>query len=99
MPKTIDAPSEATLNVRMPAALKHNGDAVLKRNDLSVSQAVRELYEYLEKNQELPDCLASSTETRQQAIARKRALLKSMTGVVAPDVALDEIKAERLARQ
>ncbi|MFQ8869067.1 MAG: type II toxin-antitoxin system RelB/DinJ family antitoxin, partial [Eggerthella lenta] len=45
----------ATLNVRLPEDLKDRGAQVLRREGVSVSDAVRGLYEYMEKEQRLPE--------------------------------------------
>ena len=45
---------EATINARLPESLKRHGSEVLKRNGVSVSAAVRSLFEHLEKSQEIP---------------------------------------------
>lgn len=47
----------AQVNIRMDPALKASGDAVLGRLDLKASDVVRALYEYLVREQELPQGL------------------------------------------
>jgi len=90
----------ATLNVRMPEDLKAGGDAVLARNGKSVSDAVRDLYEYLEENQDLPAFMKNSEAIkREETIQKRRDALKRLTGILPSDINLDEIKQERLVRQ
>ncbi len=87
----------ATLNVRMPEDLKRNGDMVLARAGVSVSDAVRELYRLLEREQTVPAWL---TEGRaEDAFEHRRQLLRSVAGAAAvpSDFDLDDLKRERLA--
>ena len=51
----------ATLNVRLPEDLKDRGAQVLRREGVSVSDAVRGLYEYMEKEQRLPEFINRRT--------------------------------------
>ena len=52
----------ATLNVRLPEDLKDRGAQVLRREGVSVSDAVRGLYEYMEKEQRLPEFIKPANE-------------------------------------
>lgn len=73
-------PSDAVLNIRLPKSLKEHGNQVLSRNGMSVSKAVRRLYEYMEREQTLPDVIADATD-----IGRcndRRRLLREIVGVV-----------------
>ena len=89
----------ATINVRMPASLKTGGEAVLEREGLSVSEAIRRFYEYLEKQQTLPDCVRHSNEDPPSTrITKKRDLLKSLTGILPSDISLEQIRDERLSK-
>lgn len=80
----------ATLNVRMPADLKRRGMQVLDREGVSVSDAVRGTFEHIARTQEVPGYLKDEgAAARREAVARKRALLRSMVGVL-PTEAVDE---------
>ena len=80
----------ATLNVRLPEDLKNRGAQVLKREGVSVSDAVRGLYEYLEKEQRLPEFIKPASENaRREAVERKRSTLRDMV-VVLPSSSCDE---------
>ena len=46
---------DATLNIRLEPTLKQHGAAVLQREGLTVTEAVRALYEYMDEHQEFPD--------------------------------------------
>ena len=90
----------ATLNVRMPEELKAGGDAVLARKGKSVSDAVRDLYAYLEDNQDLPAFMKDDEATKSEELTqRRRAALKRVAGVLPADVDLDSSKQQRLSRQ
>lgn len=86
---------QATLNVRMPEALKRSGDKVLSREGISVSKAVRKLYEYLDEQQEFPDVLDTGREKRKEKIAHRRAAAESMVGILSPDVDFEEVLNKR----
>jgi DNA-damage-inducible protein J len=95
-----EAMQEATMNVRMPLELKQQGDEVLQREKVSVSQAVRGLYEYLRTEQQLPLFLQKEKEDEKARLIKKRqALMREMVGIVPPDIDLGAIKEARLARQ
>lgn len=85
--------SSAVLNIRLPEELKAHGNQVLERNNISVSQIVRNLYEYMEREQAIPEAL----EPKQQdsLCQRRRTLLRTLAGSVnvAPD--FDARKAYR----
>lgn len=87
----------ATLNVRLPEGLKRHGAQVLDRNGLSVSDAVRGLYEYLQDNQCLPDFLQKNESD--SVYEHRRDLARSMTGIISVPEGFDARKAheERLA--
>ncbi|RDB73296.1 hypothetical protein C1875_00105 [Eggerthella lenta] len=75
----------ATLNVRLPEDLKDRGAQVLRREGVSVSDAVRGLYEYMEKEQRLPEFIKPANEdARRSAVERKRSTLRDMAGVLSP---------------
>jgi antitoxin component of RelBE/YafQ-DinJ toxin-antitoxin module len=76
-------PSEATINVRIPASLKEQGDKVLKANHMTITRAVRTLYSFAAHEQKLPDFLSSDDEVAaQQEIERKQALMANLVGVI-----------------
>lgn len=78
----------ATLNVRIPADLKRRGMQVLDREGVSVSDAVRGTFEHIACTQEVPSYLkGEEAKSRNDAIQRKRALLRSMVGVLPNDAA------------
>lgn len=72
--------SDAVLNIRLPKSLKEHGNQVLSRNGVSVSKAVRRLYEYLEREQSLPDIIADDSVTEKNP--DKRHLLREIVGVI-----------------
>ena len=70
----------ATLNVRLPDDLKRRGGQVLARHGISVSDAVRSLYEYLERHQGVPDFMDDGAAGT--IYERRRELARSLVGVV-----------------
>lgn len=80
----------ATLNVRLPEDLKDRGAQVLKREGVSVSDAVRGLYEYMEKEQRLPEFIKPANEdARRAAVERKRSALRDMVGILPASTCAD----------
>ena len=71
---------QATLNVRMDAALKERGDKVLRESGTSTSDAVRALWAEMAATHELPDFLRKASAADEQA-ARKKAALLAFGGV------------------
>ncbi|MEG0683067.1 MAG: type II toxin-antitoxin system RelB/DinJ family antitoxin [Raoultibacter sp.] len=87
----------ATLNVRMSQDLKSSGDKVLAASGVSVSEAVRSLYEYLDREQKIPDFFTEGRPTpRQELFEKRREAVGSMVGILPPDVDFDAAKQERL---
>jgi len=87
----------ATLNVRMPEELKDRGMQVLKREGLSVSDLMRDIFSYLEENQEVPEFAAASKQGMSEAdIAKRRAAMQSLVGILPPDVDVKAARHERL---
>ena len=65
--------------MRLPEDLKDRGAQVLRREGVSVSDAVRGLYEYMEKEQRLPEFIKPANEdARRSAVERKRSTLRDM---------------------
>jgi antitoxin component of RelBE/YafQ-DinJ toxin-antitoxin module len=90
----------ATINVRLPRDLKQGGDRVLKKAGVSPSELIRDLYRYMEREQELPEFSANDRqEAQKDEIERKRRLMRSLVGVLPPDVDFDEMRRARLQRQ
>lgn len=65
----------ATINARLPEALKRHGSEVLKCNGISTSAAIRSLYEHLEQTQAVPEWMQDS---KADVYARRRELAKSL---------------------
>ena len=91
----------ATLNVRMPEDLKRSGDRVLEREGVSVSEAVRRLYRYLEDEQTVPEWLRDGEGGNEDIFERRRRALCQLVGSVElpPDFDLDVVRHERLMRK
>ena len=94
---------DATINIRIPRNLKERGDAVLRRAHISISDALREFYEYLAHEQQLPRFLSEHHFSRDAAMVAKRQQLRALSGIIsqAGEAAVDlkGLKAERLQRQ
>lgn len=92
--------TEATINVRFPGEAKEakrRGDAVLAREGISASHAVRSLYRHLDETQTVP---AWMRPQENDVYEQRRTLMRSLAGVVSVPGDFDarNIKAERLAR-
>lgn len=89
----------STLNIRLQDSLKTHGNQVLEHEGLSVSEAVRKLYEYLEREQRMPDCLMRKSE--QDIYDQRRAALKQFAGCAPLPAGFDanDIRDERLERK
>lgn len=88
--------SDAVLNIRLPKDLKLHGNQVLERNGLSVTQVVRNLYEYMEREQAVPHELeAGSSDALYQ---QRRMLLRKVAGssTCAQSQNTKDIRAERI---
>lgn len=68
-----------TINARLPEDLKLQGNKVLEREGISTTQAIRRLYEYLEKEQKIPDWIADKADD-QSEVERRRRKLRELTG-------------------
>lgn len=55
---------QSVLNVRIDSALKERGDKVLAENGISVSNAVRSLWEELAKTREVPSFIKNLVKLR-----------------------------------
>ena len=91
--------TDAVLNIRLPKELKEHGNQVLKKNNRSISAVVRDLYEYMEREQKIPDCLVRQEEEPVQA--RRRRLLREVAGSVKlpPDFDYDKAREEYLDKK
>ena len=95
-----DSATMATINVRIHSSLKTGAEEVLEREGLSVSDAIRRLYSYLETKQTVPEFLRDSNEnSSREVIEKKRAVLKTLVGVLPHPVFLEQGRDERLERQ
>lgn len=93
--------ASATLNVRLPEPLKNHGTQVLEREGLGPSEAIRALYEYMEREQSVPECI-KQTDT-QDKYATRRELLREFAGCASGNSlpenwTMKDIKDRRLAR-
>ena len=82
-----------TLIKRLPEELKRHGGQVLERYGLSVSEAVRGLYEYLDREQGLPDFL--ETSGHDDPWTEKRVLMRSLVGIAKGKEGFDPVTARR----
>ena len=64
--------TDVMLNVRLDKTLKEHGAQVLERNGLSTTALIRNLFEYMEANQEVPGEIVGGASSRVQA--RRKAL-------------------------
>lgn len=89
-----------TINVRLPEDLKRQGGRVLEQNGVSISQAVRKLFEYLEREQAVPSWMGD-TGYASDAIEARRTKLRSLAGAAAvePDTDSRAIYREHLLQK
>ena len=89
----------STLNIRLLDSLKAHGNQVLEKEGITVSEAVRKLYEYLEREQKMPECLMSNAED--DIYERRRATLKQFAGCapLPSGFTAENVRCERLARK
>ena len=96
----IENDTMATINVRIKSNLKSGGEEVLEREGISVSEAIRRFYSYLETKQSFPEFLRDTDKNdSQKAIEKKRAVLKGLVGVLPHDVSLEKARDRRFERQ
>lgn len=88
--------AQATINVRMNAALKERGDGVLREHGLSTSEAIRALWRQLARTREVPAFLLDTEADRVEAERRrKRSALEGLSRCVASEGAVtDETLAD-----
>lgn len=86
-----------TINVRLPEDLKLRGNKVLEREGVSTTQAIRRLYERLEKEQKIPDWIAGKTNS-QSEVEHRRKKLRELAGCATLPKGFDARSAYR-ARQ
>ncbi len=90
--------ADATLNIRLNKDLKQRGDAVLAREGISTTHAVRMLYQYLAQNQEVPAWVKGSDTEAVYELRRKR--MRELVGIACmpENYDVDDLKRERLSR-
>ncbi len=71
-----------TINARLDASLKRRGGQVLDRCGVSTTEAIRRLYEYLDREQAVPEWMRD-VDGDAAEIERKRRKLRSLAGCVA----------------
>ena len=73
---------EATLNVRMPAALKRGGSRVLQENGMSPTLIVRKLYAYMDREGHIPECFVDAESNENDLRTQRRAIARSVAGSI-----------------
>ncbi|MCL2757652.1 MAG: hypothetical protein FWD43_06205, partial [Coriobacteriia bacterium] len=85
--------------VRMPQDLKRSGETVLAREGMSVTNAIRGLYRYLDARQTIPVFLKDpETDSASERIEEKRSILRGLIGRLPSDSSPEQIRDERLSR-
>lgn len=89
--------TEATLNARLDTTLKKSGNAVLNREGISFSTAVRKLYSWMDENQAVPDWMKDEPADKFQ---KRRDGMRGMLGIVqVPDgYDVEDLRAARLSK-
>ena len=83
----------ATLNTRMPATLKRHGCEVLEHEGIGVSEAIRRLFEYLERFQKMPDELMADAK-EVSPLEGRRAALRGLVASAPLDCSAEEAIAD-----
>lgn len=91
--------ADAVLNIRLPKELKVHGNQVLDRNGKSISQVVRDLYEYMESEQDLPSF--AKKDAACDKYAERRELLKDLqSSIEIPEnIDLKSMRHERIMKR
>lgn len=88
--------SNAVLNIRLPEELKNHGNQVLERNDISVSQVVRDLYRFMEREQEVPS-FAKADAAPDKFENRRKVLQDLKSNIDIPkDFDIKKMRSERI---
>lgn len=66
-----------TLNIRIDDALKERGNRVFARHGISTTTAVRKLYEYADREQDVPEWMIDQEDDVRE---KKRRLLRELVG-------------------
>ena len=90
--------STAMLNVRLDKDLKAEGERILAKHGMTVTEAVRGLYRNLADKDEVPDLCKS--KDRSLSAEQKRERMRELIGIapLAPGEDLVSLRKERLAR-
>lgn len=80
----------------MPDDLKRNGDRILAREGLSVSEGIRKFYEYLESEQKLPDGIMGDEPSQEKIAAQRLAAAESLIGCLPSDINLEDVRYGRI---
>ena len=94
--KGISMSATATLNIRLPEDLKEHGMQVLARENVSVSDLVRSLFQELEETQTLPEFALRNKRAAEGEIRRKREVLRDMVGVLPAETSPEDARLQRL---
>ena len=70
-----------TINARLDESLKRHGGQVLDRSGLSATEAIRRLYQYMEREQQVPAWMLDEADAQAQK-ERKRQRLRQLVGSV-----------------
>ena len=94
------AVQEATINVRINAALKERGDKILRDYGLSTSEVVRLLWDFLAQEHRLPAFLQEVLATKKNDDReRKRKALDGFVGIAASGATLTDEEIDELHLQ
>lgn len=86
------------LNVRIDKNLKREGDSVLAKQGISIAEAIRGLYRYMEETREVPDCCRQESAPITSEDRRRK--MHDLVGIakLSSGEDLDSLKQHRLAR-
>lgn len=88
--------TQTTLNISLDETLEQHGAEVLERENISTSEAVEALFQYMEEHQKFPEDLRDVL-SRKDPFQEKRELMHSLVGILPPDISLEDARRERLA--
>lgn len=73
-------PATATINVRLPQDLKDHGMQVLDKAGMSITDFVKKSFEYMEREQEIPQAIASEEE--EDIYEKRRRILREVARTI-----------------
>ena len=92
--------AQATINVRLNAAVKERGDKVLRDNGISTTEAIRGLWSSMARTREVPSFLVQECKRDEAAQRqRKREVARGLVGLADEGASLNDDELSSLRFQ